>query len=94
MSYEGSMLAALEMPTRQDVELALLKALFRHDGSIEEFGAGEHIVEEMANEFNLSHNQRTAVLETIYRKENRLKKNHYFGTDFFFERLILSLGRI
>ncbi len=75
MSYEGSMLATLEMPTRQNVELALLKALFRHEGSIEEFGAGEHIVEEMANEFNLSNNQRTAVLETIYRKENRLKKS-------------------
>lgn len=75
MSYEGAMLATLEMPTRQNVELALLKALFRHEGSIEEFGAGEHIVEEMANEFNLSDNQRTAVLETIYRKENRLKKS-------------------
>lgn len=75
MSYEGAMLSALEMPTRQNVELALLKALFRHDGAIEEFGAGEHIVEEIANEFNLSHGQRTAVLETIYRKENRLKKS-------------------
>lgn len=69
------MLATLEMPTRQNVELALLKALFRHEGAIEEFGAGEHIVEEMANEFNLSHTQRSAVLETIYRKENRLKKS-------------------
>lgn len=75
MSYEASMLATLEMPSRQKVEHALLTALFRYEGAIEEFGAGEQIVEEIADEFNLSHAQRTAFLETIYRKENRLKKS-------------------
>jgi len=75
MSYEGAMLKTLEMPACLKVEQALLKALFRHEGVIEEFGAGEHIVEEIADEFNLSQAQRTAVLVTIYRKENRLKKS-------------------
>lgn len=75
MSYEGAMLETLEMPPRLNVEQALLKALFRHEGVIEEFGAGEQIVEEIADEFNLSQAQRTAVLETIYHKENRLKKS-------------------
>lgn len=75
MSYEASMLATLEIPARQKVEQTLLTALFRHEGAIEEFGAGEQIVEEIADEFNLSHAQRTAFLETICRKENRLKKS-------------------
>lgn len=75
MSYEGAMLDTLKMPPRQHVEQALLKALFRHEGVIEEFGAGEQIVEEIADEFNLDQVQRTAVLETIYRKENRLKRS-------------------
>lgn len=75
MSYEGKMLAALKMPTREKVEQALLKALFRHGGVIEEFGAGERIVDEIADEFKLDMAQRSAALETIYRKENRLKKS-------------------
>ena len=75
MSYEGKMLAALEMPARDEVEQALLKALFRHEGVIEEFGAGEQIVEEIAEEFGLNQTQRAAVLETIYRKENRIKRS-------------------
>lgn len=69
------MLQALKMPTRRKVEQALLKALYRHEGVIEEFGAGEQIVEEIADEFKLNQAQRSAVLETIYRKENRLKKS-------------------
>lgn len=75
MSYERKMLDLLEMPTRQLVEQVLLKALFRHEGVIEEFGAGQQIVEEIADEFNLTKSQRTAVLETVYRKENRSKKS-------------------
>jgi len=73
MSYEGEMLQALMMPVRQKVEQSLLTALFRHDGVIEEFGAGQPIVDEIADEFKLNQTQRSAVLETIYRKENRVK---------------------
>ncbi len=75
MSYEGKMLEDLKMPTRKEVEDALLKSLFKHNGVIKEFGAGEEIVEEIAADFNLNEKQRNAFLETIYRKENRLKKS-------------------
>ncbi len=69
------MLELLVMPARHLVEQVLLKVLLRHEGVIEEFGTGEQIVEEIANEFNLTQNQRIAVLETVYRKENRTKRS-------------------
>jgi putative restriction endonuclease len=75
MSYEGKMLKEFEMPSREDVEQSLLKTLFKHNGVIKEFGAGEDIVDEIANYFGLRENQRTAYLQTVYRKENRLKKS-------------------
>ncbi|MCX6258410.1 MAG: HNH endonuclease [Bacteroidia bacterium] len=75
MSYEGKMLKDLKMPTRKEVEEALLKSLFYNNGIIKEFGAGEEIVDEIANEFNLNKEQRNIYLETIYKKENRLKKS-------------------
>ena len=74
MSYESKMLRQLAMPTRKDVEQALLRALLKHDGTIKEFGSGEGIVDEIAGEFQLSKDQRSAFLETIYRKQNRVKK--------------------
>jgi len=75
MSYEGKMLADLKMPTRKEVEQALLKSLFCHNGVIKEFGVGEEIVNEIADDFDLTLEQRTAFLQTIYRKENRIKKS-------------------
>lgn len=72
MSYEGKMLEDLAMPARKEVEQALLKTLFKHNGAIKEFAAGEEIVREIADEFNLTENQRTAVLERIYLKEKRI----------------------
>lgn len=74
MSYESKMLEDLAMPSRKDVENVLLKTLFKHNGVIKEFATGEEIVNEIADEFNLKENQRTAVLERIYRKENRIVK--------------------
>ena len=65
MSYEAEMLERLAMPTREQVEQVLLRALLEHGGVIEEFGGGEEIVSEP---------QRSAFLETVYRKENRVKK--------------------
>jgi hypothetical protein len=76
MSYERKMLEDLKMPTRREIEQALLKSLFNHNGVIKEFGAGEKIVEEIANDFGLNEEQRTAYLETIYKKENRVKKSY------------------
>ncbi len=75
MSYERKMLEDLKMPTRKEVEKALLKSLFKHNGVIKEFGTGEEIVEELADDFKLNEAQRTAYLETIYKKENRVKKS-------------------
>lgn len=62
------------MPTRKEVQQVLLRTLLRHGGTIKEFGAGEEIVREMADEFELNASQRAAYLETIYRKQNRVKK--------------------
>ncbi len=76
MSYEGKMLEALKMPSRKEVEQALLKSLFMHNGVIKEFGAGEELVDEIADNFGLTEEQRNTYLETIYRKENRVKKSN------------------
>jgi predicted nuclease with TOPRIM domain len=74
MSYESKMLEQLAMPTRKEIEQALLRALLKHNGTIKEFGSGEELVDEIAGEFELDERQRSAFLETIYRKENRVKK--------------------
>lgn len=75
MSYEQKMLDKFDMPSREEVEQVLIKTLFRHNGVIKEFATGQEIVNEIADEFNLNKYQRTAFLETIYRKENRVKKS-------------------
>jgi hypothetical protein len=63
------------MPPRKKVEQSLLRVLLKHGGVIKEFGSGQEIVNEIADEFELNENQRSAYLETIYRKENRPKKS-------------------
>jgi hypothetical protein len=75
MSYESKMLEQFAMPTQTEVEQTLLRALLKHGGVIKEFGSGQEIVDELANEFGLNEHQRSAFLETIYRKENRVKKS-------------------
>ncbi len=51
-----------------------MKTLFKHNGVIKEFGSGEDIVNEIADEFALSEKQKTTKLERIYKKENRIVK--------------------
>ncbi len=75
MSYESKMYEQFAMPSRKQVEEALLRALFKHSGVIKEFGVGQKIVDEIANDFGLNEHQRTAFLQTVYRKENRVKKS-------------------
>lgn len=75
MSYESAMLKRLAMPARKDVERVLLRTLLKHGGTVKEFGSRESIVAELADEYGLSEHQRSAYLETVYRKENRLKKS-------------------
>jgi hypothetical protein len=74
MSYESKMLHELAMPTRPQVERLLLQTLFKHGGVIKEFGAEQRIVTELADAFELNQQQRSAFLETVYRKQNRVKK--------------------
>jgi hypothetical protein len=74
MSYESKMLEQLAMPDRKRVEQALLRTLLKHEGVIEEFGSGQQIVDEIGDWFGLNKRQRSAFLETTYRKENRVKK--------------------
>lgn len=75
MSYESKMLERFSMPTRIKVERALLQALLKHGGVIREFGSGQEIVDEMADDFGLNESQRCASLKTVYRKENRVKQS-------------------
>lgn len=74
MSYESRLLAELAMPSRAEVQRALLRTLLKHGGVVKEFAAGEEIVDELADQFELNSAQLAATLETIYRKERRLKK--------------------
>jgi hypothetical protein len=76
MSYESKMLEQFSMPTRQEVMTALLRVLLKHGGVIKEFNAGEQIVGEIADHFGLNKRQRLASLETVYRKESRIKKSN------------------
>lgn len=75
MSYEGRMRDEQKMPSNEEIEHALLVSLFNHNGTIKEFASGEDIVTEIADYFHLNEEQRTAVLERIYRKENRIVKS-------------------
>src|SRR3989338_253054 len=75
MSYESKMYEQFSMPTREQVEQALLRALLKHGGVIKEFGVGQEIVDEIANDFGLTEHQRSAFLQTVYRKEDRVKKS-------------------
>lgn len=59
MSYEGKMLLQFRMPTRSAVEQTLLRVLFKSGGVIKEFGAGEQIVDQVADEFELTKLQRS-----------------------------------
>jgi hypothetical protein len=74
MSYESRMLVQLAMPTRTRIRRALLRTLLKNSGVVKEFGAGQEVVDQLADEFHLNEAQRTAALETVYRKENRVKK--------------------
>ena len=76
MSYERDMLSKYNMPSKRDVRKELLKSLFRYGGTIQEFGEGEYLVDEIARKFSLNKEQREAYLETTYYKENRLKRTN------------------
>ena len=68
------MLQDYNMPTRDEVEQDLLIVLFKHGGVIREFSNDENVVNEIAENFKLTEEQKSVVLERIYRKENRIVK--------------------
>ncbi|MFH2039146.1 MAG: hypothetical protein ABIJ65_06890, partial [Chloroflexota bacterium] len=70
------MLEDLKMPPQKEIEHAILTSMFKHNGIIKEFGFGELIVDEIANDFGLNKEQREACLITTYKKENRVKKSY------------------
>lgn len=74
MSYEASMLAKWQMPSRERVADVLLQVLLEHRGVIKEFNSNSEVVDELAAKCGVSDAQRSVFLETIYRKENRLKR--------------------
>ena len=74
MSYEKEMLKQFALPTQKRVEEILLCILLKHGGVVKEFGGGQDVVDEIADQFHLTSAQRSAFLETTYRKENRRKK--------------------
>ncbi len=73
-SYEGKMLRSYNMPARGHVEENLLTTLFKHGGVIREFSNNEEIVNKIADNLNLNEEQRSVILERIYKKENRIVK--------------------
>jgi len=75
MSYESEIFKELAFPTREKVIQVLLLTLLRHNGVVKEFGSESlEFCEEMADELSLSHSQRTTAMQTVVRKESRIKK--------------------
>ena len=62
------MLAQLAMPTRKQIRRALLRTLLKNSAVVKEFGTGQEVVEQLADEFHLDEAQRTAALETVLSK--------------------------
>ena len=75
MSYESEMLRRFGMPPRKRVSQTLRRVLLKHGGVVKEFASGQQVVREIADELGLDQRQRSACLETVYRKEGRLKKS-------------------
>lgn len=74
MSYEARMMKQFKMPDRSDVGQEILIALFKHNGVLKDFSEHQGIVDEISFHFNLNSEQKNAYLETIYKKENRVKR--------------------
>lgn len=74
MSYEGKVFKELALPSRQEVIQVLLISLLKHNGYVKEFGSGnQEFVNELADTLRLSNKQRSFLMQTIVRKEERLK---------------------
>lgn len=75
MSYESKVFKQLALPSREDVVRFLLTSLLKHNGRVKEFGSGDQeFADELAELLDLSTTQRTFQMETIVRKDGRLKR--------------------
>jgi hypothetical protein len=75
LSYESKVFKQLALPSREDVIRFLLTSLLKHNGRVKEFGSGDQeFADELAELLNLSTTQRTFQMETVVRKEGRLKR--------------------
>ncbi len=74
MSYESRIFKQLSLPRREEVIRVLLASLLKHQGRVKEFGSGDQeFSNEVADLLGLSTSQRSFLMETIVRKEGRLK---------------------
>jgi len=75
LSYESKVFKQLALPSREEVIRFLLTSLLKHNGRVKEFGSGEQeFADELAELLHLSTTQRTFQMETVVRKEGRLKR--------------------
>ena len=74
MSYESKVFKELSLPSREEVIRVLLVALLKHHGYVKEFGSGDQdFANVLADLLGLSKVQRTFLMQTLVRKEERLK---------------------
>jgi len=73
-SYESRVFKQLSLPSRVEVIRVLLQAFLKHGGFVKEFGAqNQEFVDELADSLGLSQTQRSFRMQTVVRKEGRLK---------------------
>lgn len=74
MSYERKVFKELSLPKREEVIHVLLMSLLKHGGSVKEFGSGnKEFANELADLLSLSTQQRSFLMQTIVKKEGRIK---------------------
>lgn len=74
MSYESKTFKELSLPSRDEVIKLLLTSLLKHNGRVKEFGSGDQeFADQLADSIGLSDKQRNFQMQTIVRKEGRLK---------------------
>ena len=74
MSYESKVFVQLALTSKEQVIQILLLALLKHGGVIKEFGSGnQEFSDEIADKLGLTKNQRMGLMQTIVRKEGRVK---------------------
>lgn len=75
MSYKSRNFQELSLPDKEKLIPILLAALFQRGGAVKEFGSGDQeFSDEIADELTLTREQRLTTMQTLVRKENRIKK--------------------